>query len=685
MRPIFAFRTAAAAGLLAMSMVPATVAQSAGLPDVTDVPEYRADAARTGVYPGPGPVDEPVVVWRRSGSGGFSTNPIVAGGMVLLGDLEGVLHALDVRTGEEGWRTQLGGAITSVSADGTGVVATDDGGSIHRVDLVTGELTWSMPAPGAASTAIIDDIAYVAGEEVQGFDLTDGSQVWSWSGPAPGRYLTATSDTAYVSVDDGRLYAVGLADEGERWHVQTISPTVASSIVAPDTVYVGTLSNSTPVPGGELYAIDPDTGSVRWRFRGASGDQVGAGAVSGDVVFSGSIQDGLFAFDAQPGPEGSPEILWQTDIDGSVYRNAAVVGDIVYFPQINPGAVLAVDAATGEMLWSVPLEVNPVSLVVTGGLIVSSSENGTVFALAEPELAAAVGTVATGPLAPVSDVPAVPNPFTITDTFGPETTGLSKIVGLAVGPDGNYYVLDYPGRVVVIDPTTGAAVREWGQKGTGPGEFDFTRPEGDWGIGAIAVGADGLVYVGDGANHRYQVFEPDGTFLRQVGSYGTEEGQFSRIFVIAVDPEGDVYAVDHDLATLSKFDREGRFVWRVGGPDAEPPFGDILQSVVARPDGRLFQLVEAGPILELDPETGTVIDSWDIPTGTVTFDSAGRAYTTDFEPPAVQVFDADGTLLGGTYGPEDWMFVVVGPQDELVGYRESGNSIMQLSLDLPTA
>ena len=68
---------------------------------------------------------------------------------------------------------------------------------------------------------------------------------------------------------------------------------------------------------------------------------------------------------------------------------------------MNPGAILAVDVATGELLWSVPLDSNPLGLVVTGGMILSNSEDGAVFALSEPDLAASIGTVATGPLSPI--------------------------------------------------------------------------------------------------------------------------------------------------------------------------------------------------------------------------------------------------------------------------------------------
>jgi DNA-binding beta-propeller fold protein YncE len=264
------------------------------------------------------------------------------------------------------------------------------------------------------------------------------------------------------------------------------------------------------------------------------------------------------------------------------------------------------------------------------------------------------------------------------------TTGLTTITDLAVGPDGLVYVLDLSDRVVVIDPDDGSVVRSWGRGGSGPGEFDVHTVDGNPGHGAIAVGPDGRVYVGDGANHRYQVFGTDGTFERQVGSFGTGDGQFSRIFHIAADGAGDVYAVDVDLQTVSKFDPQGRFLWRIGRGTGTP-LGGIPQSVVPRPDGRLFQVVEEGPVLELDPADGHIIDRWDIgPTGWISFDSAGRAYATDYEPPAVQVFLPDHRLLGGAYGPEHFRFIVVGPHDELVSWPGGFDGSFQvLAADLP--
>jgi DNA-binding beta-propeller fold protein YncE len=54
----------------------------------------------------------------------------------------------------------------------------------------------------------------------------------------------------------------------------------------------------------------------------------------------------------------------------------------------------------------------------------------------------------------------------------------------------------------------GAWVKSWGEPGQGPGQFKLPH--------AIAVDAQGQVYVADRANARIQVFDSDGRFLRQI-------------------------------------------------------------------------------------------------------------------------------------------------------------------------
>ncbi len=73
---------------------------------------------------------------------------------------------------------------------------------------------------------------------------------------------------------------------------------------------------------------------------------------------------------------------------------------------------------------------------------------------------------------------------------------------------GNIFIADgyNNSRVVKVDPR-GRWVKTWGTRGTGPGQFNILH--------AIASDAKGNIYVGDRSNRRIQVFDANGTFLKQ--------------------------------------------------------------------------------------------------------------------------------------------------------------------------
>ncbi|MEO0973693.1 MAG: 6-bladed beta-propeller [Pseudomonadota bacterium] len=80
---------------------------------------------------------------------------------------------------------------------------------------------------------------------------------------------------------------------------------------------------------------------------------------------------------------------------------------------------------------------------------------------------------------------------------------------------------------------------EWGQGGSGPGEFAFEE------LSEIALDPDGNLYVTDTANDRIQGFDADGNFLWELGVRGGNFGQFRTPRGIAIDPAADrLYVVD---------------------------------------------------------------------------------------------------------------------------------------------
>ena len=73
--------------------------------------------------------------------------------------------------------------------------------------------------------------------------------------------------------------------------------------------------------------------------------------------------------------------------------------------------------------------------------------------------------------------------------------------------EGNIYITDgYINSRVAKYDKNGDWVKSWGSKGTGPGQFRLPH--------SIAIDRNNNVYVGDRSNHRIQVFDTDGKFLR---------------------------------------------------------------------------------------------------------------------------------------------------------------------------
>jgi hypothetical protein len=83
-----------------------------------------------------------------------------------------------------------------------------------------------------------------------------------------------------------------------------------------------------------------------------------------------------------------------------------------------------------------------------------------------------------------------------------------QVTDVAWDTAGNAYISDgyINSRVAKVDKD-GNWLKSWGERGTGPGQFHTPH--------SIAVDAGGSVYVADRSNRRIQVFDGEGTFLRQ--------------------------------------------------------------------------------------------------------------------------------------------------------------------------
>jgi tripartite motif-containing protein 71 len=116
----------------------------------------------------------------------------------------------------------------------------------------------------------------------------------------------------------------------------------------------------------------------------------------------------------------------------------------------------------------------------------------------------------------------------------------------------------------IISPD-GKYLASWGMPGKGPGQFDFSDhvqdPDG-W--APIAFAPDGSFVVGDTGNDRVQLFDAERHFVRQWGSFGTDDGEFVQITSVGTDGK-TIYVGDGERWDIQAFSRDGTFIRAFGG------------------------------------------------------------------------------------------------------------------------
>ena len=123
---------------------------------------------------------------------------------------------------------------------------------------------------------------------------------------------------------------------------------------------------------------------------------------------------------------------------------------------------------------------------------------------------------------------------------GPDT--FNEPNDVAIAPNGDIFVSDghTPGRGnarVVKFTKDGKFIKQWGEHGSGPGQFEVPH--------ALAFDSQGRLFVGDRANNRIQIFDQDGKFI-------AEWKQFSRPSGIYIDKNDIIYVTDSEST-----DRDG--------------------------------------------------------------------------------------------------------------------------------
>ena len=183
-------------------------------------------------------------------------------------------------------------------------------------------------------------------------------------------------------------------------------------------------------------------------------------------------------------------------------------------------------------------------------------------------------------------------PFNLTDRAGQGRAPgqFDSPRDMAFGPDGSLYVVDMRNARVEQFAADGTFLRQFGSLGRNDGQLWRESNRGPTGI---AVGVDGAVYVADTWNYRVQKFTADGQFVAKWGTYvnlvtgqpGLDRTGLYGPRGIAIDPNGDLYVTDTGNARVVVYGPDGTFRREFGTKGAGPNQLDEPVGIAVSADG----------------------------------------------------------------------------------------------------
>ncbi|HEY9480638.1 MAG TPA: TIGR03790 family protein [Candidatus Paceibacterota bacterium] len=225
---------------------------------------------------------------------------------------------------------------------------------------------------------------------------------------------------------------------------------------------------------------------------------------------------------------------------------------------------------------------------------------------------------------------------------------MGEAVKLALDSSGNLYVADGVLSQVRKYDSSGNFLLEFGNAGTGDGQFGTT-------FGGIAIGPSGDIYIVDGDNSCIEKFDASGNFVTKWGSSGSGDGQFgTNVRGIAVSPSGDVYVSDGSNNRIQKFDSSGNFITKWGSAGSGDGQFSSLSGIGVDSNGNIFVADSGNVRIQVFDSSGTYITQWaDYFALSLYIDPSDNVYIGDIVTNKIIKLDLAGNVI------TSWSFVGV--------------------------
>lgn len=358
--------TGAEAGAVAIASVEATA---------KSWPLGRGNALAEGVAKTTLP-EKPEVVWKVTvEKGAFDGTPVIAEGVVYLGDMDGKVYAWKLTDGKEIWSRKFESGFIASPALRDGLLFIGDiDGKFYALDTKTGEPKWTFAAEGEIDNGANfwrDNVLFGSQDaNLYCLNAESGKLVWKFAIQDQIRCMpTVVGDRSFVAGCDSTLHIIDLTQGKEAASVPIEAPTGVTPAVLGENVYFGT-------EGGAFFAVDWKEAKVTWKAedKGSSQPYRSAPAVQDGIVVVGSRSRSVQAFASKTGDE-----RWSFATKQRIDSSPVIVGERVFVGAAD-GRLYALNLKDGKQTWEYQATGGFTgSPAVADGKLVIATDRGVVY------------------------------------------------------------------------------------------------------------------------------------------------------------------------------------------------------------------------------------------------------------------------------------------------------------------
>jgi outer membrane protein assembly factor BamB len=301
--------------------------------------------------------DEPTRKWAVNLDGPIQSTPILYESFVIVSALDGKVYALNRENGRRRWVFPTRGTfLASPVREGETIYLGGTDGFFYALDAKTGRQRWRYEAgsPIQATAAVAQGVVcFGINGKIIGLDAHKGTPLWSV--PTEGHFQSrAATDgaTFYLGGWDNAVYALDAQTGTLRWKAtleagdRRNSPAAASPSVDNGRLFISTL-------GQRLYALDTRNGATLWSVQAPpDGDPFGRSTAvpfGPSLYVAGSGKNGdVYALSVTDGA-----LIWRVSTGQAIYDSYPTLTEegksfaIMGFR----GRVSVLETQRGKTLW----------------------------------------------------------------------------------------------------------------------------------------------------------------------------------------------------------------------------------------------------------------------------------------------------------------------------------------------